>query len=249
MTDQATDHPEQDCRVQGEIFSLTHADADGETLDLEINIHPADNLFFALVDAMRRCKGLPKVPFLKKIFGPSTDEEEGQDAHASGYGLSCDAFANKGAVLLDGTVVQEVPKGHEAYADPMVNPVGADTVIPFHQSNARVILYGGTTRSGFAFDGNLTGEHLDSHQAGSFAYEVWRWDINQSFPKKEMLNPVEDDRLIRKEFEDKCYFDPIGAVRQFLKQRDLFIERMKKFRIAEAQDAHFKRTGIAQRPV
>ena len=215
---------------------------------MEINIHPANNIFFALVDAMRRCKGLPKVPFVKKIFGPSTHEEEGKDFHASGYGLSCDAFANKGTVLLDGTVVQEVPKGHEAYTDLLVNPIGADTVIPFHQSNARVILYGGTTRSGSAFDGKFKGDHLDSHQAGSFAHEVCRWDINQSFPKKEMLNPVEDDRLLRKEFEDKCYFDPLGAVRQFMKQPDLRIARMKKFRTAEAQDAHFKRTGIAPRP-
>ena len=139
MITQAEDHPEQLPRAQGEVLPTSHVDEDGEKLELEINVHPADNLYFGLVDAMRRCKGLPKIPFLKRTFGPSMHEEEGKDFHASGYGLSCDAVANKGAILLDGTIVQETPQGHETYTDPLVNPVGADTVIPFHQSLAKVI--------------------------------------------------------------------------------------------------------------
>ena len=131
VTDQVMDHPDQFCRVQGEILKITHVDAEGETLELEINCHPADKIFFVLIDAMRMCKGLPKVAFLKKTFGPSMHDEEGKDFHASGYGLSCDAFASKGAVLLDGTVVQDAPQGHQTYTDPSVNPVGADTAIPF----------------------------------------------------------------------------------------------------------------------
>ena len=67
-------------------------------------------------------------------------EEEGKDFPASGYGLSCDAVANFGAVLLDGTVVNKEPKGVEVITDPLVNPAGADTVVPFSQSQAKVIL-------------------------------------------------------------------------------------------------------------
>ena len=159
MVDHIGDHPDQFRRAQGEILHVTYVDAEGETLELEINIHPADNVFFGLVDAMRRSKGKPTIPFLKKIFGPSMHDEEGKDLHASGYVLNCDAFANKGAVLLDGTVVEDVPQGHHVFTDPLVNPFGADTIIPFHQSMAEVVLYGGTTRTGFFFNGKFRSEH------------------------------------------------------------------------------------------
>ena len=103
------DHPDLFPRVQGETLSIDYTDEDGEMLKLKVNIHPADNLSFGLVDAMRRCKGEPKIPFTKKAFGRSAHEEEGKDFHASGYGLSCDAVANNGAVLSDGTIVQDAP--------------------------------------------------------------------------------------------------------------------------------------------
>ena len=102
MINQAEDHPEQFPRAQGEVLRINHVDEDGEHLELEINVHPADNLYFGLVDAMRRCKGLPKIPFRKRTFGPSMHEEEGKDFHASGYGLRCDAVANKGATQSTG---------------------------------------------------------------------------------------------------------------------------------------------------
>ena len=58
-------------------------------------------------------QGEHPIPFSKRIFGPSMHEEEGKDFHASGYGLSCAAVANKGAIFLDGSVVTEEPHGHE----------------------------------------------------------------------------------------------------------------------------------------
>ena len=193
---------------------------------------------------MRKCKGLPKIPFLKKTFGPSMHEEEGKDFHASGYGLSCDAFANKGAILLDGTIVQDTLQGHETYTDPLVNPFGADTVIPFHQSLAKVILYGGTTRDGFFFDGKFRGENRRSYQKSSLASEVWRWDPCHMYPEYGMSEPIRDERIRRREFDKKCYVDPRGAVLQFRKQSALLIRRMKLFRQAEEQVARAQRDGV-----
>ena len=55
-----------------------------------------------------------------------------------------------------------MPKGGEVITDPLVRPVGADTVVPFSQSKAKVVLYGGTTRDGFFFDGKLRGNNLQT---------------------------------------------------------------------------------------
>ena len=129
------------------------------------------------------------------------------------------------------------------YTDPFVNPVGADTVIPFHQSLAKVILYGGTTRDGFFFDGMLIGDYLRSYQKNSFAGAVWRWDQCQKYPEYGMNTPLQDEQAIRREFAKKCRFDPRGVVLQLLKQRDLLIRRMKLWRQAEEQDTRAKRNG------
>ena len=69
------DHPDLFPRVQGETLTIDHTDADGERLQLRINFHPADNFYFGIVDAMRTCKGEPKIPFTKKACGPSVHGE------------------------------------------------------------------------------------------------------------------------------------------------------------------------------
>ena len=211
------DHPEYFPRVQGEILSITHTDEDGQKLELQINVHPADNLFFGLVDAMRRAKGEPKIPFSRKVFGPSAHEEEGKDFHASGYGLSCDAIANKGAVLLVGTIVQDAPQGFQAYTDPLVNPVGADTVVPFHQSSAKVILQVVRLVMVSSSMACFLGTTLAPIRGILLQARVWRWDQKQKYPEYNMNTPLQDEQAVRREFTKKCRFDPQGAVLQLLK--------------------------------
>ena len=207
-------------------------------------------MYFATIDAVRKCLGEPSIPFSRVIFGPSTHEEEGKDFHGSGYGLSCDAVANLGAVLLDGTVINKEPKSVEVFTDPLVCPVGADTVVPFSQSQAKVLLYGGTTRDGFFFDGTLRGDNLTDFQRNCFAHEVCRWDDHQQFPdyvaKKPFANsadfkpPLTDERQIRKEFVHKIRFDPEGAILQLMRQRDALLKRWAQWKIAEDQNARAK---------
>ena len=229
------EHPDFYPRVPGTIMHIPYVDANGNHLDLHINTHAGDNLFFATIDAVRKCLGEPCIPFSKVIFGPSAHEEEGKDFHASGYGLSCDAVANYGSVLLDGTVINKVPKGVEVFTDPLVRPAGADTVVPFSQSKAKVVLYGGTTRDGFFFDGKLRGDNLTDFQRNCFAHEVCRWDyVHQQFPDyvatkypdpDDFQPPLTDERQNRKEFLHKARFDPEGAVLQLLRTRDALLKR------------------------
>ena len=237
------EHPEFYPRIQGEVLNVKYKDAEGVFLDLHINTHAGDNLYFGLIDAMRACKGETIIPFSKRIFGPSMHEEEGKDFHASGYGLSCAAVAHKGAVLLDGSIVTDDPQGQEVFTDLLILPVGADTAVPFHQSQAKVILFGGTTRDGFFFDGKLQGGNLSEFQCNCFAHEVWRWDANQQYPDYKVSTPLTDEKAIRREFAKKCRIDPHGAVLQPLKQRDSLPRRKRQWKLAEEQVTRAQQNG------
>ena len=194
---------------------------------------------------MLRALGYPVLPYSKEIFGPSTFEEEGKDFHATGFGLSCAAVANYGSILLDRTIVTKVPTGTSVFTDPLVNPVGAGSVINFSQSEAKVILYGGTARNGYFFDGKMRGNGLSDFQRNCFAHEVWRWDTNQKFPEylykgkygasADAPPPITDSQRIRREFNYKGRIDPNGAARQLLRTRDALLKRQKEWAQAEGQ--------------
>ena len=139
-----------------------------------------------------------------------------------------------------------MPKGVEVFTDPLVRPVGADTVVPFSQSKAKVVLYGGTARDGFSFDGKLRGDNLTDFQRNCFAHEVCRWDyVHQQFPDyvatknpdpSDYQPPLTDERQIRKEFLHKARFDPEGAVLQLMRTRDALLKRWNQWKIAEDQN-------------
>ena len=104
-------------------------------------------------------------------------------------------------------------------------------------------MHGGTTRSGFFCDGKLKSDDRPDDRHAAFAHEVWRWDDNQSYPDFDTTRPVTDERVKRREFEKKCYFDHQGAIFQLLRQCDLILARMKIYRKAEEQKERYERDG------
>ena len=59
-----------------------------------------------------------------------------------------------------------------------------------------------------------------------------------------MTVPLSDERVVRREFKEKCYFDADGTVLQLLKQRALILARMKIYRQAEEQKEFYDRNGV-----